>query len=310
MHRKFEQRDLFYEEWKSVLHLSTRWDFASIRRLALNNIQPPTPHDRLLLARTYSVNDWLVPALSELCERRVPLSLDEARQMDIEDVVLVATVREDIRNHALQVDTAETPCRAEAAQAGKLVPLAVPTSGAVERASSLTGQKRASNGSGSDGEAMVSSVAVDNELAWIDKGFQEKQEAQDVIDVRTGDLAHLVEDRQAEVTARYEARVEAVRRIVKEAERKAKAEEMKRKVVAAERLERATEARAALRRQADRQARARPSQAAEVAEPVARCQAEPEVEKVAESPGQACDDDEWAVPVKTKKKKGGLPCAT
>ena len=163
MHRKFGQRDLSYEEWKSVLHLSTRWDFASIRRLALNNIQPPTSHDRLLLARTYSVNDWLVPALSELCEKRVPLSLDEARQMDIEDVVLVATIREDIRNHGPQA-AAETPLRGvEAAQAGRLVPPTIPTNGAVGHPSSLTGERRALNGSESDGEAMVSSVAVDND---------------------------------------------------------------------------------------------------------------------------------------------------
>ncbi|KAF8504688.1 hypothetical protein F5888DRAFT_1903604 [Russula emetica] len=213
----FEQHDLSYEEWKFVLHLSTRWDFASIRRLALNNIQPPTPHDRLLLARTYSIDEWVNPALSELCERRAPLSLDEARQMDIEDVVLVATVREDIRNHALQVDAADIPRCVEAAQAGKLVPPAVPTSGAVEHTSSLTGQKRASNGYESDGEAM------------------EKQEAEEDINVRTEGLAQLMEDSQAEVTARYEVRVEAVRHMVKEEKRKAGAEKMKRKAEAAER---------------------------------------------------------------------------
>jgi hypothetical protein len=85
--------------------------------------------------------------------------------MDIEDVVLVATVREDICNRALQVDAAETPRCVEAAQAGKLIPPALPTNGAVEHASSLTGQKGAStNGHESDGKAMVSSVAVDNEL--------------------------------------------------------------------------------------------------------------------------------------------------
>ncbi|SRR6266849_6626794 len=127
IHRNFEQHDLSYEEWKSVLHLSTRWDFASIRMLALNNIQPPTPYDRLLLARTYSVDHWVNTALSELCERSAPLSLDEARQMDVEDVVLVATVREDIRNRALQVDAAETPRRTKAAQEGKLVPPALLT---------------------------------------------------------------------------------------------------------------------------------------------------------------------------------------
>jgi hypothetical protein len=71
--------------------------------------------------------------------------------MDIEDVVLVATVREDIRTHALQVDAAEIPRRVEAAQAGKLVHVdsidvspAVPTSGAIEQASSSVNQERAS----------------------------------------------------------------------------------------------------------------------------------------------------------------------
>ena len=169
-HRDFELRNLSYEEWRSVLHLSTLWDFTSIRRLALNNIQPPTPHDQLLLARTYSVDHWVVPALSALCERSAPLSLDEARQMDIEDVVLVATVREDIRNHTLQVDAPEIPGRVEAAQAGKLVridsvdvPSAIPTSGAVEQASSHMAEKRDSKDYDADevgGEVLVSPVSV------------------------------------------------------------------------------------------------------------------------------------------------------
>ena len=118
--RNFEGNDFSYEEWKSVLHLSTRWGFASIRKLALSSIKPPTSHDRLLLARTYSVDDWVIPALSALCERMTPLSLSEARQMSIEDVVLVSSVREDIRGHALQVDSAEIPLWVEAEQIGAL----------------------------------------------------------------------------------------------------------------------------------------------------------------------------------------------
>ena len=116
MVRDFEGNQFSYEEWKSVLHLSTRWGFASIRRLALGSIEPPTSHDRLLLARTYSVDDWVVPALSALCERTTPLSLSEARQMSIEDIVLVSTVREDIRSNALQVDSAGIALRVEAEQ--------------------------------------------------------------------------------------------------------------------------------------------------------------------------------------------------
>ena len=101
-----------------MLHLSTRWGFTSIRKLALNSIEPPTPHDRLLLARTYSVDDWVVPALSALCERSTPLTLSEAREMSIEDVVLVSTVREDIRGRTLQVNGAEISLRVEAEQHG------------------------------------------------------------------------------------------------------------------------------------------------------------------------------------------------
>ena len=118
--RDFEGNDFSYEDWRSVLHLSTRWGFASIRRLAIGSIKPPTAHDRLILARTYSVDDWVIPALSALCERTTPLSLSEARQMSIEDVVLVSTVREDIRGHGLQVDPAEISLRVESEQLGAL----------------------------------------------------------------------------------------------------------------------------------------------------------------------------------------------
>jgi hypothetical protein len=119
-HRNFEKHGLSYKEWVSVLHLSTRWGFASLRKLALASIEPPTPYERLLLARTYSIDDWVIPALSSLCERTAPLSLDEARQMKIEDVVIVATVRENIRDLRVRVDAAEIRRRVEAAQAGKL----------------------------------------------------------------------------------------------------------------------------------------------------------------------------------------------
>jgi hypothetical protein len=153
-----------------MLHLSTRWGFASMRGLTLSSIEPPTPHDRLILARTYSVDDWVILALSALCEREAPLGLDEARQMDIEDVVLVTTVREVIRSRSLQVDAAEIPRRVEAAQVGKLVHAdsvgispAVPTSGAVEQAPSSVDRKQASKGQDTEksgNNVPVSLVAV------------------------------------------------------------------------------------------------------------------------------------------------------
>ena len=121
IYSNFEAHELSYEQWKSVLHLSTRWGFASLRKLALKSIRPPTSYDQLVLARTYSVEQWVLPALTALCSRALPLSLDEARQMDIDDVILVASVREEIRGGALQVDAADIPRHVEMAQANRLV---------------------------------------------------------------------------------------------------------------------------------------------------------------------------------------------
>ena len=124
--RNFEDLDLSYEHWRSVLHLSTRWGFVSLRKLALRLIDPPTAYDRLLLARKYAVDDWIVPALTALCERTAPINLDEARGMTMEDVVLIATIREDIRTKAIRpgVKPAEISRRVEAMQAGTPIPAA------------------------------------------------------------------------------------------------------------------------------------------------------------------------------------------
>jgi hypothetical protein len=89
-----------FEEWSSILDLSTRWGFASIRDLAIRRIsymgrrpirqlglRSPATLSRLLLARKHAVEQWIVPALLELCESPEPLSLEEARLMDFEDVL-------------------------------------------------------------------------------------------------------------------------------------------------------------------------------------------------------------------------------
>src|SRR6202012_5171176 len=83
------------------------------------SIKPPTPHDQLVLARTYSVDQWVLPALAALCSRTLPLTLDEARQMDMRDVILVATIREEIRGGALRVDVADIPSHIKMVLAGK-----------------------------------------------------------------------------------------------------------------------------------------------------------------------------------------------
>ena len=90
-----------FKEWSSILDLSSRWGFTSIRDLAIRCLKPPSPYHLLLLARKYGVDEWVLPALSELCERPQPLSVDEARLMDFEDIVLIGSVRERVRSRTL-----------------------------------------------------------------------------------------------------------------------------------------------------------------------------------------------------------------
>jgi hypothetical protein len=179
-----------------VLCLSTRWGFTSIRKLALSSIKPATPHDRLLLARKYSVDDWVIPALSAMCERLAPLTLSEARQMDIEDVVLVSTVREDIRSRTLKVDPAEIPRRVETSiLAGR-------------------GQKE-EDAHESDGERSVSPspfwrVRQDDR---VDQSLQKGEEAPGTADIRKGNQAQFINHGREEVAATHTAEKGAATKI-------------------------------------------------------------------------------------------------
>ena len=92
-----------FEHWSAILDLSTRWGFTSIRDLAIRCIRPPDPLKKLLLARKNNIDRWIQPALLELCQRPQPLSLEEARLMDFEDVILVGSVRQTARLSTLTV---------------------------------------------------------------------------------------------------------------------------------------------------------------------------------------------------------------
>src|SRR6267154_2387633 len=93
-----------FEEWSAILDLSTRWGFTSIRDLAIRSIRPPDVLKKLLLARKNNIEEWTLPALLDLCLRRQPLSLEEARLMVFDDVILVGSVRQTSRLSSLTVE--------------------------------------------------------------------------------------------------------------------------------------------------------------------------------------------------------------
>lgn len=89
-------------QWCSILSLATKWEFDSIRTLALTQLNtfPSTAIasvDRIILARRLQLPEWILPPFVDLVCRSNTLSLDEARKLSLEDVVTLAMAREEIK---------------------------------------------------------------------------------------------------------------------------------------------------------------------------------------------------------------------
>lgn len=87
-------------EWTSVLAVSSRWDFEVYRTIAQEKLsQLASPIQRILLSRQFDVKEWLVPAFLELCVREEALTLEEGKILGMENVILLADVRQAIRGN-------------------------------------------------------------------------------------------------------------------------------------------------------------------------------------------------------------------
>ncbi|KZT08722.1 uncharacterized protein LAESUDRAFT_757437 [Laetiporus sulphureus 93-53] len=88
------------EEWASVLNLATKWEFVVLRDLAIARLsQLASPVERILLARSYDVSQWIAPAYFELCKRDEPLTLGEGERLGMKDVILLSEIRQSIRGN-------------------------------------------------------------------------------------------------------------------------------------------------------------------------------------------------------------------
>ena len=93
------------EDWKSILHLATLWQFDDIREFAIRELcaLPMNPVEKVVLSRKYSIcSRWTLDAYTELCERPEPLGIDEARQLGLETVTRVAQLREKLYKRSAQ----------------------------------------------------------------------------------------------------------------------------------------------------------------------------------------------------------------
>jgi hypothetical protein len=88
------------DEWNSILHLATRWEFDDVRALAIREIQrqPLTSVEVVCLSREFDIqSQWTLKAYTQLCERPQALTLQEASALGLQTAVLIAQLRERLR---------------------------------------------------------------------------------------------------------------------------------------------------------------------------------------------------------------------
>lgn len=83
-------------EWTSVLRLSTRWQLAAIRELAIEKmtVMPMDPTTKIVLSQEFSVTQWFKPACEQLVARPAILTMSEAHKIGLEAAVQVFHMRE------------------------------------------------------------------------------------------------------------------------------------------------------------------------------------------------------------------------
>ncbi|KAH9485700.1 hypothetical protein JR316_0002612 [Psilocybe cubensis] len=88
--------------WTSILALGQKWQMIQIKALAIQKLGPlTTAVEKIAIAKKYSFgsnHEWLLPAYTELCSRRSPLTLEEAEELDLPTVIKVWEVQNSILN--------------------------------------------------------------------------------------------------------------------------------------------------------------------------------------------------------------------
>ena len=85
------------EEWISVLHLSCKLEFTSVRDLAIHNIDSKASiMDKAILGKRYGIKSWIMDAYIELCTRERPLSIEEGRRLGVDLVIKINELRHEL----------------------------------------------------------------------------------------------------------------------------------------------------------------------------------------------------------------------
>jgi hypothetical protein len=99
-------------EWVSVLKLSTLWRFGELREEALDELAQMEidPIDKVILARDYRVEKWLVEGYTELVKRDAGLSAEERKRLGYETAFQLYERREESFRRGLSYGTVPRAC--------------------------------------------------------------------------------------------------------------------------------------------------------------------------------------------------------
>ncbi|KAF9558130.1 hypothetical protein CPC08DRAFT_709866, partial [Agrocybe pediades] len=91
-----------YDEWLGVLHLATKWNFTSMRKKAISEVERCFPRTKLTIwekmdiARKYNVREWLVKEYEALVNQDASHNVAALfENLDISGVQKVLQLRED-----------------------------------------------------------------------------------------------------------------------------------------------------------------------------------------------------------------------
>jgi len=88
------------DEWKSILEMSTKYEFVEIREMAINTLSKTfmDPIDKISIAQQYDIRlDWVITSFIELCLREAPLTYEEGLKLGMKIVTKLASAREILR---------------------------------------------------------------------------------------------------------------------------------------------------------------------------------------------------------------------
>jgi len=84
------------DEWTAILDLAAKWNFKSIKALAIRQLSPiASSIDKIVLGRKHDIHEWLGDAYRDVCVRPDPLTYEEGMRLGMGDVIDISAIRHD-----------------------------------------------------------------------------------------------------------------------------------------------------------------------------------------------------------------------